>query len=196
MFLAHHRYPVTAAADHCVAQYRYRPPPLFCRRYIPRSSISNLWPAGRPVIPPMPPLHPTTVIYHPPRPRPTTPRNTTDNPKTASKVIYPHRRCHRHTNTHTHTVRANVCVSHFVYLLFPYHRSTPSPMHPSPYHPIIHTRYSVPERTHVTPLAKATGTEPSLFYFVVSPFFRKTTIHIHTYIDMSVCVCVCLCKYK
>jgi hypothetical protein len=58
----------------------------------PRSSISNLWPAGRPVIPSP---HPTAVvIYHPPPPYScfsvpyAAPRlAVADNPKTASKVI-------------------------------------------------------------------------------------------------------------
>lgn len=76
---------------------------------LPRlSSISNLWPAGRPVIP----SHPTVVIYHPPPPaRQPIPGHATDNPKTASKVIPA-----THTHIHTlHTVRKCLC---FVFCLF------------------------------------------------------------------------------
>lgn len=165
------------------------------RSYTPRSSISNLWPAGRPAVPPPPHYghisSATTTVAA------ATPAARNDNsPKNRFKS-YPY---HRHPRSHEPSrtrisgvyilpARANVCVSHFVYLLSPCSPIPSPPLHrplyPSLTHPLFWPPYTAipfsltPSRAvcHPSPRNGRPGRRA-----LCSPpfFFRKTATRLYT----------------
>lgn len=153
---------------------------------LPRSSISNLWPAGRPVIPSP---HPTTVvIYHPPPhstrfsghyAAPGSPSPTTQKP--LQKLSPP---------PHALTLCARECLC-FAFCLFAFSLSFSITLSFSLFlsrslahvvYPPVHARSHTYIISASAPVKrKATGTESGIFSPLFSLFRETTTMHTHTH---------------